>query len=135
MAPPRQYTNEAMILALVETKGMVYLAARRLGCDAKTIRKRMRRSGEVRRTFLALRGEFVDTAELKLYQAVLDGNWRAVRYVLSTLGNRRGYKTNKQLELRGTGPNGEVEIVVKKYGPGVGKPGRDGNGRAEARHR
>jgi hypothetical protein len=41
----------------------------------------------------------VDIAESKLHEAVERGEWRAVRYTLSTLGRDRGY-TTKPLPLQ-----------------------------------
>ena len=37
MAAKQKYTQQQIIEALRETKGMVYLAAKRLGCEAQTI--------------------------------------------------------------------------------------------------
>ena len=37
MAAKQKYTQKEIIDALRETKGMIYLAAKRLGCEAKTI--------------------------------------------------------------------------------------------------
>jgi hypothetical protein len=80
-----------MIHALTEMKGMVYLAARRIGCDPNTIHNRARRSPEVADCIRHQRGEVVDTAELKLYTAVLAGEPWAVQLCLKTLGRDRGY--------------------------------------------
>src|SRR5262245_24134441 len=91
MGRPRVYTNAEMTAALAATRGMVYLAARRLGCKADTIYRRARASPEVADCLRCQRGEFVDTAELRLYDAVLEGRPWAVAMVLKTLGKDRGY--------------------------------------------
>jgi hypothetical protein len=92
MARPRVYTNERMIAALVQTKGMVYLAARSIGCDPSTIFDRAKRSPAVADCIKSQRGEVVDIAEMKLYTAVLAGEPWAVQLCLKTLGKDRGYR-------------------------------------------
>jgi hypothetical protein len=91
MARPRVYTNEQMIAALTQTKGMVYLAARTMGCDPGTIFDRAKRSPAVAACIRTQRAEVVDTAELKLYSAILAGEPWAIRLCLTTLGRDRGY--------------------------------------------
>jgi hypothetical protein len=88
---PRAYTHEEMMSALRLTKGLVYLAAKQLGCKPDTIYARVRISPDVAGCLKSQRGEFVDVAELKLNQAVLGGEPWAVALVLKTLGKDRGY--------------------------------------------
>jgi hypothetical protein len=110
MARPRLYTNEEMIAALQETKGLVFLAARKLGCERRTIYRRAESSKAVAAVIAQQRGEMVDTAELSLYNAILGGEAWAVQFVLKTLGKDRGYVESTEHLLRG-----EVrqEIVVE----------------------
>src|SRR5262245_14426013 len=87
----RKYTTEAMLAALKETRGMVYLAASRLGCDLSTIYDRIRSTPAVARVVRHERGVLVDTAELKLYSAVVKGEPWAVQMALKAPGKDRGY--------------------------------------------
>jgi hypothetical protein len=98
MARPRVYTNEQLIAALTETKGLVYLAAKRIGCGVDTIYRRARTSKDVAAVIRQQRGELVDTAELGLYNAILQGDPWAITLVLKTLGKDRGYREAIQLE-------------------------------------
>jgi hypothetical protein len=98
MARPRVYTNEELISALTETKGLVFLAARKLGCDASTIYRRARQSKAVAAAIRQQRGELVDTAELALYNGILRGEAWAVTLALKTLGKDRGYVEPVRLE-------------------------------------
>jgi hypothetical protein len=101
--------------ALRDTKGLVFLAARRVGCDPDTIYTRAKRSPEVARCIAAQRGEIVDTGEMRLFEAVDRGDPWAVALVLKTLGRERGYVESTRIE--GAGKGGEVVIAV--LGPGL----------------
>lgn len=91
MARPTKYTNDRIIAALAETKGLVYLAARVVGCDPDTIYHRAKKSPDVAAAIRAHRGELIDRAEQKLSEAVDRGEAWAVALVLKTLGRDRGY--------------------------------------------
>lgn len=85
------YTAEQMIAALQETKGMVYLAAKRLGCAPQTVFNYIERHPSVQAAKQAERGEMIDTAELKLWQSIQNGEAWGIGYCLSRLGKDRGY--------------------------------------------
>jgi hypothetical protein len=91
MARSKAYTNAAIIGALTTQSGLVFLAARTLGCSTQTIYARAKVSREVSDCITYQRGLLVDTAEAKLRQAVNDGSPWAVQFVLKTLGKDRGY--------------------------------------------
>src|SRR5215471_20470162 len=84
-------TAEAVIAALVDAKGLVASAARKLGCQRQTIYNWAKRNKQVRETIDAQRAQFVDAAELALMTAVAKGEPWAVKFTLSTLGKDRGY--------------------------------------------
>lgn len=96
-----KYTTLQVIDALKVTKGMIYLAADRLSCHPDTIYNYAKRYRSVQAEIANQRGRLVDIAELKLHQAVMDGELGAVKYVLSTLGKERGYV--EQHDLRHSG--------------------------------
>lgn len=91
MAGKQRYTAAQVIAALLDTKGLVFLAARQLGCDADTVRNYMKRYPSVRAAAVQQRGEMVDLAESKLWQAIEDGEAWAITLCLKTLGKDRGY--------------------------------------------
>jgi hypothetical protein len=101
MARPRKYTNEQMIAALKETKGMVYLAAERMGCDPSTIFDRARISPVVRKAIGTERGKVVDTSELKLFQAIMRDEPWAITLALKTIGKDRGYVERQEHDHTG----------------------------------
>jgi len=114
MSRPAKYTNAQIAAALRKSKGAIFVAARQLGCDVSTIHRRLARSKLLARVLEAERGEFVDTAELKLYSAVLAGEPWAVAMVLKTLGKSRGYVERQEFgSTPGAEPVREIhEIVV-----------------------
>jgi hypothetical protein len=109
MARPRVYTNEELITGLTEMRGLVYLAARKIGCGVDTIYRRARVSPAVAAVIKQQRGELVDTAELSLYNAILRGEAWAVSLALKTLGKDRGY--SEVLALEGGQRPIEVRLV------------------------
>ena len=114
MAPRQKFTQAQVIAALRETKGMVYLAAKRLGCEAQTIYNYRDRYPAVRAEMEQQDGEVDDAAEMKLYQAIIAGEPWAVQFRLRTKGKGRGYVERVQQEV--SGPDGgpiQTEHVEK----------------------
>lgn len=114
MTTRQRYTQAQVIAALRETKGMVYLAAKRLGCEAQTIYNYRDRYPAVRAEMEQQDGEVDDAAEMKLYQAIIAGEPWAVQFRLRTKGKGRGYVERVQQEV--SGPDGgpiQTEHVEK----------------------
>lgn len=91
MGAPLKYKPMQIVKALNETRGMIYLAAERLGCDANTIYSYAKRYASVKEAITRHRGKTTDIAELKLYQAINDGSLPAIMFYLRTQGRDRGY--------------------------------------------
>jgi hypothetical protein len=108
----QRYTAKEVAQALIETKGMVYIAAQRLGCDPDTIRNYCKRYPSVQAARDAQRGVMVDTAELKLWQSIQNGEAWGIAFCLKTLGKDRGYVDMQKVAL--TDPSGEhsAELTV-----------------------
>lgn len=99
MGKPLKFTAKQVADALKETRGMIYLAAEKLGCAPNTIYNYANRYESVRAQFQTQRGRIIDTAELKLVQALLNGEPWAVKFALETIGRERGYA--RKLEIPG----------------------------------
>lgn len=97
-----RYRTEQIATALTECKGMVYVAARRLGCSPNTIKKRLEEVPTLREHLEAEHGLMGDTAELKLFQAIQSGEAWAIQFFLKTQGKGRGYVERTEH----TGPGG-----------------------------
>ena len=120
-------TAEAVIAALVETKGLVASAARKLGCKRQTIYNWAKRNKQVRETIDAQRAQFVDAAELALMTAVAKGEPWAVKFTLSTLGKDRGYvQRQEQTDKNGhAGADGDPITVLILPDNGRDRPAED----------
>ena len=113
MAAKQKYTQQQIIDALRETKGMIYLAAKRLGCEAKTIYNYRDRYAAVRAEMEQQDGEVDDAAEMVLYKAIMAGEPWAVQFRLRTKGKGRGYVERSQTEVSGP-DGGELHIIIDR---------------------
>ena len=116
MSKRQKYTQAQVIDALRETKGMVYLAAKRLGCEAQTIYNYRDRYPAVRAEMEQQDGEVDDAAEMVLYKAIMAGEPWAVQFRLRTKGKGRGYVERVQNEV--SGPNGDAVTIRLTWGDG-----------------
>lgn len=98
MAGKKKYTDEMIKQALLQTKGLVYLAAKQLGCDPATIFRRLQVNPKLSALRDTKRGEFVDAAELALLNAVVQGEAWAVCFALKTQGAKRGYVEKHEIK-------------------------------------
>jgi hypothetical protein len=104
MRKPR-FTVAQVAAALVKSHGLVYLTAKRLRCDAETIRNYCKRHPSLQATKEALRGEMVDLAEQKLLESIQQGEAWGITLCLKTLGKDRGYVEQQKVAF--TDPSGE----------------------------
>lgn len=108
----QKFSNQQITDALKEVNGMVYLAARKIGCNPQTIYNRMAKSPAIKEACDAARGELIDISEQKLRAAVLNGEPWAIALVLKTLGKVRGYV--ERTELSNPGDGTPFQIVIKQ---------------------
>jgi hypothetical protein len=111
----RRYTAKQVADALIETKGMVFIAAQRLGCHPETVRLYCKRYPSVQAARDAQRGMMVDTAELKLWQSIQNGEPWGIAFALKTIGKDRGYV--ERHEQTGQDGQGMVLRVVYENAP------------------
>jgi len=111
-----RYTAAQIIEALKATKGMVYLAADRLGCSHQTVYNYIERYPTIKNEWDAQNGKMGDTAELKLYQAIINGEPWAVAFYLKTKGKTRGYVERSEV----TGADGDaIPVAFVDYRHGL----------------
>jgi hypothetical protein len=104
MACKPRYTAKQVADALTETKGMMFIAAQRLGCTHQTIRNYCARYPSVREVVEAQKGQMVDLAELKLWQSIQNGEAWGITLCLKTIGKDRGYVERQELTGENSGP-------------------------------
>ena len=107
----QRYTAQQVIDALAETRGMVFLAAQRLGCNPDTITNYCKRYPSVQAAKEAHRGRMVDTAELALWNSILKGEAWGVTLCLKTMGKDRGYVERTEH----TGADGQEFVIRVVY--------------------
>lgn len=105
-----KFTNAQIIEGLKSVNGMVYLAARKIGCNPQTIYNRMKKNTAIREACDNARGELIDISEQKLRAAVMNGEPWAVAMVLKTLGKHRGYVERQEVTGADSSP---IELIVK----------------------
>lgn len=88
--------------ALRDTKGMVSVAAKKLGFQRSALYDRIQRSERLQMVIADEREAMTDTAELALHRAIVGGEAWAVCFYLKTQGKSRGYVERQEL----TGANG-----------------------------
>lgn len=108
MARQDEFTNEQIITALETNYGLVYIAAKQVGCSAQTIYNRAKRVKSIQETIDHERGILVDKAESKLIDAIENREPWAIAMTLKTLGKQRGYVEKQEIEHSG-------EVGIKAY--------------------
>ena len=109
------YTDAEIMAALVKSGGLVYVAARAVGCDPDTIYNRARARPNVAACVKHQRGAFVDLAEQSLRKAVKKCEPWAVALVLKTLGKDRGYCEKDDRPPDDKSPGVPVELVTRLF--------------------
>lgn len=96
----KRISDKRMIAALEKSGGLVYRAAKLLGCSPTAIYKRRDNNPVIRAVIETHRGLLVDEAEESIRKLVGENNPQATIYVLKTLGKRRGWSESpEKLEL------------------------------------
>lgn len=86
-----------MIDALMATKGMKTLAARKLGCSYVTVQRYIEKYPTVRAAFEEAQEQSGDMVELKLLEQIQKGDTTAIIFALKTRYRSRGY--NERLDI------------------------------------
>jgi hypothetical protein len=97
MANKHRYSAKQVEHALTDAKGMMFLAARTLGCSQETVRQYCLKYPSVQAAKDAQRGIMIDTAELKLWQSIQNGEAWGITLCLKTIGKDRGYVERQEL--------------------------------------
>lgn len=91
MANKPRLSKKRIINALHDTKGAVYLAAKRLQCSPRAVYGYINNHPEIKEVKDYYDGELLDIGEVSLRSAVIDKEQWAVKFLLSTKGKDRGY--------------------------------------------
>jgi len=92
-----RYTQQQVIDALVQAGGLKAPAAKALRCSRFTINYYVRRYPAVKQACEDAIQDSLDLAQSKLMILVEREDWRAIRYLLSTLGKDRGFTERQEI--------------------------------------
>ena len=109
--PYRKYTQEQVIEALEQSKGLIAPAARALGCSRDTIRSYLEEYTAVAQAKLDQREAVTDMAENALYAAILRGEAWAICFYLKCMAKDRGYVEKAEI----SGPGGKPISIKLVY--------------------
>lgn len=80
-----------ILQAIRESKGMISVAAQRLGTSYQLLRKYADRYPEIQEAIDSFEEQRLDFAELKLTKKIQEGNLNAIMFYLERKGRKRGY--------------------------------------------
>lgn len=95
-------TDEQIAHALRDARGLIAVAARKLGITRQTIYNRRKTSEVIEDAITEAREFTTDVAEAKLFQAIESGEAWAVCFYLKCQGKDRGYTERVEQDLTGT---------------------------------
>ena len=99
-------TTKQVIEAIESARGLVSLAAERLGITRQALEYWIREKPEVKLALDNARARQLDVVEARLFQAINDGEMAAIIFYLKTIGKNRGY-----VERQETG--GTINVVFE----------------------
>jgi hypothetical protein len=113
MAKTDQYTAQQMIDALIEAKGMVTIAARKVPCTYRTMKRYIDKYPSVAQAQKEQREQMGDAVELALYdEAVNKRNTAALIFLAKTQFKDRGYVERQEI-ANPDGSNLTWEVVYR----------------------
>jgi hypothetical protein len=98
MAGRQKFTVDQVADALKSCRGLIFLTAKKLGCCVDTVRDYCKRYPKIAEVAVSAKGEMVDLAEAKLYDAIRKGAPWAICFFLKTQAKDRGYLEKVETE-------------------------------------
>ena len=118
--PRSKPTKTKLMKAIRHSRGIVAEVARKAGCDRSTVNAWLRNHPDLRAALDEEREALLDLAEGKLYQmAIVDGDIRALIFLLENIGRGRGYNRRPELNAA-TGPIMPIVIDLVDVTPDKG---------------
>jgi len=95
--PRREIDKDKIIAELRKSNGLVFIAAKNLGCSSKALYNHINRDPDIRDALDETRGLLIDRAEGKLIKKLDAGEVWAIQFILKTLGKSRGFTERQEL--------------------------------------
>ena len=105
---PEKYTAQQMIEVIQDAKGILTVAARKLGCSRNTLYRYMQKYATVQDAYDEANESNIDFVETKLMEQINKGNITAIIFFLKTKAKHRGYVERQEF----SGPEGKpIETI------------------------
>jgi hypothetical protein len=116
MAEHKKYyvrSIEQIKKALIENHGIVYDAAKALGMAEQGLNARIRNHPELQKVRDEAREMEVDVLHSKMHELAMSGEYKALEFLLRTLGRNLGFGESKDINLNGNmSVNANVNLSV-----------------------
>lgn len=99
--------------ALIEARGLISVAARRLGVTPQAVRAAIKRNPRLQEALEQAREEMGDVAESALWQQIQDGNTASIIFYLKTVHKHRGYVERTEQNVSTTPGPIIVDLIVR----------------------
>ena len=104
----RNFTKKVVLAAIKDSYGVVGTVAKHLKCDWTTAKKYIEKWPETTQAMADARESYLDMTENACIDRINAGDGQMIRFVLATLGKKRGYGT----EDTATDNGGATDTVV-----------------------
>ena len=92
-----EYTVEQILEAIKGSGSIMSTVAKKLGCSWKTAESKINQYEETRQAFEDERQTIIDMAESVVFNSVQEKDVQTAKWVLSTIGKKRGYSERHEL--------------------------------------
>ena len=113
--PRELYTVEQVAEALKANRGYIYITAEKLQISKATMAKYMNMWPELKDVVKEARGKILDVAENVVHNNLLSKDKRmameAAKFVLTTVGRKRGYEEGKRMTITGDAKGSPIQVT------------------------
>lgn len=102
------YTDETIIKAIKGSGGIITSIANKLGCAWDTANKAVNKNERTRTAYKNEKEQILDLSENVVYESIKSGNTQDAKWVLATLGKRRGFGETQPSDQT----DNQIKIVV-----------------------
>ena len=108
----RNFTKKVVLAAIKDSYGVVGTVAKHLKCDWTTAKKYIEKWPETTQAMADARESYLDMTENACIDRINAGDGQMIRFVLATLGKKRGYGTEDAASDPSGATDTEVNISV-----------------------
>ena len=108
----RNFTKKVVLAAIKDSYGVVGTVAKHLKCDWTTAKKYIEKWPETTQAMADARESYLDMTENACIDRINAGDGQMIRFVLATLGKKRGYGTEDAASDTSGATDTEVNISV-----------------------